>query len=434
METTASPSSLPVLRNRTFLIVWVGQSISGLGNNLFGMALLWWVVKETGSGAAMSVTALATALPRIVLGPMTGVLVDRYDRRVLMALADFTAGLVTLGAALLYWRGVFSFALIITAAAILSAIAAFHEPSFQASVPVMVGANQLVRANSLMQSAQSAIGILAPALAGIIIGATGVGMAVFLDAISFFVASFSLFTVNFPSPRGADRQRMSVWREAGTGFAFIFKHRLLFPMLIFNAMINLAVSPANALIALLVTQVLHAGPQFFGVLGSAQSAGILGGSLLLASFPRLVTRAGLSVILFTVAIGLAVAAFGLIPTPIAYVIAIAAAGFLMIMIGVAGQSIWQTEVPDQVRGRVFAARMAMGSGLMPLGLALAGPLSDWLGLLPVFTWAGLSCAAVGLAGFGIPGLASYVPKQWGRGAGAAAAVAKQAARVERSGQ
>lgn len=396
----------PVLKNRMFLIFWAGQMVSHLGDVLYSLALMWWVVKVTGSTMAMSSVALAGAVPRILLGPVAGVYVDRMDRRKLMLWTNILLGLVTLVIAYFFWTDNFSLPLLLVSSVIFAVLTTAQTPAFEASVPVIVGSEQLVRANSLMQSARSFIGIGAPAISGVIIGFYGVGASIVTNAVTFFFAGFSLLLISIPSPsRGI--QAKSVLRDSGTGFKFIFSRTMLWSMLLFFAVVNLTLSPLGVILPLFVVNVLATGPAVMGLFGSAQSAGVLAGSSLVSAFPALLKRTGLAIIYSICTIGLSIALIGLVPGTTTFVAGAVLLGISVVCANVAAQAIWQREVPDELRGRVFAARHSFSTALTPLGMAVAGVLGGFIGPATFLAGSGLLCMFTGLLGFLVPGLGRY---------------------------
>lgn len=400
------PQVVPVLRDRRFLLLWIGQSVSILGDTLYNLALIWWVVQVTDSGAAMSSVALAAALPRIICGPLVGVYVDRFDRRRLMLAANLANGMITAAIAFLYWRGQFSLGLIIGSAAMMGLVSTSHGPAFEAAIPSVVAEDQLVRANSLMQTANSISGLVAPALSGVLIAAAGIGASILLDAVTFLLAALSLLPVRLPRSPVATSRR-SLLADAAVGFRYIARHRLLLPLLIYFAMVNLALAPMGVVVPLLLVKVLHAGPQLLGLFGSFQSAGVLAASALLSLFPRLTRRTGLTLLSSICLIGVSTVLIGLATGPVILLIASALMGMALVVANVTSQTIWQREVVDELRGRVFAARYTFGSGLRPLGLALAGPLTDWIGVRVTLAGTGLLCLASAISGWLVPGLIAY---------------------------
>lgn len=400
-------SARPLLRNRDFVLVWAGQSISVFGDALFALALMWWVVKVTGSGAAMSAVAVATALPRIVLGPFVGVYIDRSDRRLLMMAANGMNGVISVVMAVLFWQDIFSLQLIIVCSLLIGVVATLHVPAFDAAIPALVGKEELVRANSLMESVNSAVGVLTPAISGVILAVAGVGASIMVKAIAFFIAALSLAPVRIPRLSPCPAGRRSFLGEAGTGFRYLYSHRLLMPTLVFISVVNLALAPLGVMLPILILHVLGAGPALLGLFGSFNSVGILGASALLSAYPVLAKRIGFVLITTIIGIGLSAALVGFGPHPVFLLAGALGLGSTSTVANIAVQALWQREIPDELRGRVFAARYAVGSGLFPVGLAMAGPLADRLGARLVMGGAGLVCALVGSAGFFIPGLPGY---------------------------
>ncbi|MBS3985192.1 MAG: MFS transporter [Selenomonadales bacterium] len=405
----SATNDVPVLKNRTFLILWGGQIVSMLGDALFSLALMWWVVSETGSGVAVSFVALATSVPRLVLAPIVGVYVDRVDKRRMMLFADTLLGVITLGMTILFWRGHFSLPLIIGAAAILGAASSLDGPAYEATIPTVVGKSQLVRANSLMQTANSVIGLLAPALSGVVIAFAGVGVAILANSISFFIAALSLLLIRLPVQLRVVKQR-SFGRDLKEGAKFILGHSLLFPMLLYAALINLCLAPISVSMPLLVTGVLRGGPQLLGLFGSFQSGGVLVASLLLSAKPALLAATGKVMILSLIALGLFTVVIARANTAPHLLLGGAAVGFVLVVANVASRTIWQREVPEELRGRAFTARDAVSGALRPMGQAMAGPLVDSVGPVWLIAGAGVLCAVGGLLGLGVRSIIAYPEK------------------------
>ncbi|MBT9133437.1 MAG: putative bacilysin exporter BacE [Firmicutes bacterium] len=406
MHTTAE---VPVLRNKAFLILWGGQIVSMLGDALFSLALMWWVVSETGSGVAVAFVALASSVPRLLLAPIVGVYVDRVDKRRMMLFADTLLGVITLGMTMLFWRGHFSLPVIIAAAALLGAASSLDGPAYEATIPAIVGKNQLVRANSLMQTANSIIGLLAPALSGLVIAVAGVGVAILANSISFFFAAFTLLLISLPAQSRVIKQR-AFGRDLRDGAKFILGNRLLLPMLLYAALINLSLAPISVSMPLLVTNVLAGGPQLLGLFGSFQSVGVLAASLLLSAKPALLAATGKVMIFSLIALGCFTVIIARAKSAPHLLLGGAAVGFALVVANVASRTIWQREVPEEYRGRAFTARDTVSGALRPMGQALAGPMVDTLGPMWLIAGAGALCVVGGILGLGVRSIITYPEK------------------------
>ncbi|MBT9155893.1 MAG: putative bacilysin exporter BacE [Firmicutes bacterium] len=406
MHTTAE---VPVLRNKAFLILWGGQIVSMLGDALFSLALMWWVVSETGSGVAVAFVVLASSVPRLLLAPIVGVYVDRVDKRRMMLFADTLLGVITLGMTMLFWRGHFSLPVIIAAAALLGAASSLDGPAYEATIPAIVGKNQLVRANSLMQTANSIIGLLAPALSGLVIAVAGVGVAILANSISFFFAAFTLLLISLPAQSRVIKQR-AFGRDLRDGAKFILGNRLLLPMLLYAALINLSLAPISVSMPLLVTNVLRGGPQLLGLFGSFQSVGVLAASLLLSAKPALLAATGKVMIFSLIALGCFTVIIARAKSAPHLLLGGAAVGFALVVANVASRTIWQREVPEEYRGRAFTARDTVSGALRPMGQALAGPMVDTLGPMWLIAGAGALCVVGGILGLGVRSIITYPEK------------------------
>ncbi|HDL86342.1 MAG TPA: MFS transporter, partial [Candidatus Acetothermia bacterium] len=163
-------NNTPLWRNRNFVLVWAGQSLSMFGSRLTYIALLWWVLEKTGSAAALAGVAIASALPTLFLGPIAGVFIDRLDRRKLMLAMDLVNGIIIGTAATLLLIGRLQVWEIYLFTALASTATLFHRPSLQSSIPNLVPGEQLTKANSLYQISAGAAGIAGPAVGGILVG------------------------------------------------------------------------------------------------------------------------------------------------------------------------------------------------------------------------------------------------------------------------
>ena len=310
------------------------------------------------------------------------------------------------GMAFLYWQGMFSLPLIVISAALTGIVTTAHGPAFQASIPVVVGKEDLVRVNSMIQTAGSTLGLMVPGISGLILAVAGVGASIMFNAVSYLIAALSLLFISFPSPRASSTQN-SVIRDALQGMRFVFSHRLLLPMLVYAALINLTLAPVSIALPLLVVNKIGGGPALLGLFGSFRNAGVLLASVLLSTYPGLLRKMGLVMVTCIVAIGGFTIVIGVSPNALGVLLGGAFVGFAVVVANVASQAIWQREVPDDLRGRAFAARETITSGLRPMGLAAAGPLVDWIGPQWLMSAAGILCAISGVMGFLVPAIVNY---------------------------
>ena len=270
----------PLSRNRNFVLVWAGQSLSMFGSRLTYISLMWWVLEETGSASALAGVAIAAALPVLFFGPLAGVFVDRLDRRRLMLAMDLANGVIIGTAATLLMIGVLQVWEIYLFMTLASTATVFHRPALQSSIPNLVSQGELMRANGLYQLSAGAAGITGPAVGGILVGMLGSGDTMLLDAGTFLLAAVSLALASFPSPRIEVKKGLgAILSDLAAGFRFLRDSRILFFMLILFALINFILAPTSILFPIMAKDVLHAGARGFGLFGSALSLGMVIGGL-----------------------------------------------------------------------------------------------------------------------------------------------------------
>jgi MFS family permease len=202
-----------------FALVWFGQLVSLTGSGLTEFALGVWVFQRTGSPVQFALTVLFVSLPRILLSPLAGTLVDRWDRRLAMLLSDLGSGLCTLAVALLLFANRLQVGHIYLLVAISSAFGTFQRPAYAAATTLLVPPQQYGRANGMVGLARSISSLVAPALAGFIVVTAGLPSVLLIDFATFLFAVLTLMVVRFPRPpqsaEGAAAQG-SLLREAIT--------------------------------------------------------------------------------------------------------------------------------------------------------------------------------------------------------------------------
>lgn len=360
---------------RAFGLVWLGQLISSVGSGLTGFALGVWVFQKTGSVTQFAAIAFFGALPGLLVAPMAGVLVDRWDRRQVMLWANLGSGLRTLVVAGLLWADQLQVWHIYVAVAVASVFRTFHLPAYIAATTLLVPKRHLARASGMTQFGQAAAETLAPFLAGLLVTLIGVAGVLVIDFATFLFAVVTLALVRVPRPpaSAAGRVRKSMTQEAVYGWQFIRERTGLRGLLIYFAMLNLVLSMVSVLIVPLVLSVTD--EVTLGRVLTISGAGLLAGSVLMTVTggpkPHIHGVLGFG-LLFGVGLVLA----GLRPNPW-----LIAAGLFVTMFGApvingASQAIWQTKVPPDLQGRVFAVRRMLAQFTSPLGHLAAGPLAD----------------------------------------------------------
>ncbi len=399
-----SPSMKP------FLIIWIGQAFSLLGSQLVQFALVWWLTRTTGSATMLALATLAALLPQILIGPFAGALVDRWSRRRVMIVADIAIALATLGLAVLFWLNVAQVWNIYVLLLIRATGAAFHWPAMQASTPLMVPQKHLSRVAGLNQTLSGLAGILIPPLGALAIEVLPMQGVLAIDVVTALPAIVPLLFIAIPQPARtitpeAAGRKPSLWADMREGLRFMLSWKALMMLSVVGVMINMLGRAAASLAPILIMQHFKGGALQLGWWQSAAGAGTVIGGLILGiwgGFRRRVVTQMLALILD----GLVIIGIGLSPNE-AFRLALVLIFFVgileAIVMGVGG-AMFQTIIPPEVQGRVFSLLMSVSQGLAPLGLLVAGPIADALGVSFWYVLTGIMIAVMGASGLLVPAI------------------------------
>jgi MFS family permease len=361
---------------RTFLLIWFGQLVSQIGSGLTGFALGVHVFQTTGSTTLFALIALSTTLPGIVLSPVAGALVDRWDRRRVLILADTGAGVCTLVLAILLLSDRLEIWMIYLLMAASSSFGSPQWPAFSASTSLLVPKEQLGRAGGMTQFSEAAAMILSPLIAGLLVGVIGVPGVMLIDVATFLFAVGTLFLARIPQPpmsEGAQAARGSLLREAGFGWTYIRARAGLLALLIFFAATNYLGSMVGVLVTPMVLS--FTTPAVLGQVSSAVGLGMLAGSLVMSAWGGPHRKVN-GILAFEAIGGLGLMIVGVRPSPPLIALGGFIALFCLPITNGCSQAIWQRKVAADVQGRVFAVRRMLAWSSIPLAQLSAGPLAD----------------------------------------------------------
>ncbi len=366
---------------RVFGIVWGGQLISLIGSGLTSFVLGLWVLQRTQSVTQFALILLSGALPRIVLSPLAGALVDRWDRRWVMLLSDVGAGLSVLVVALLSCSQQLALWHIYAATAVGAACATFQLPAYIAASTMLAPRQQLSRVSGLLQLGLATQDVLAPLIAGVLIATLQLGGVLLIDMSTFGVSVLTLLVVRFPAPPTNDeglRGPGSLVRQMLYGWTYLVARPGLLGLLLFFA----TTSFLNGLIASLIYPLIlsFAGASELGLIISIAGTSLVVSSLLMSLWngPQ---RRMLGVLGSQLVFGLGILIIGL--RPLGTIVAIGAliAHATLPVSNVTIQAIWQSKVALDVQGRVFALRQMVGRAMTLIAFLLAGPLEPVMNFL-----------------------------------------------------
>ncbi len=391
---------------RTFFVLWISQAVSLLGSALVEFALAWYLTMETGSATVLAVAMLMALVPQIVLGPIIGPLVDRWNRKQIMILADTAIALVTIGLVVLFAAGAIQVWHIYLAMVLRSIGQSFHFPAMLASIPLIVPEQQLARAAGLNQMLQGVVTIAAPPAGAFLIGLLPMYGVLAVDIATAVIAVSCLFFIPIPQPELTTRTAgSSPLKDMVDGFKYIFTSPGLLALTVLCSVIVFFIMPAFTLLPILVTDHLGGDVLKLGWLNSAFGIGMIAGGLLLGVWPgfkkRIVTTLAGTLVMSGAAFFLGFTTLALYPLVLAACFIVGAgmsAGNAPMM------AIANSVVAKDMQGRFFSIFNALTSALTPLGLAIAGPVADAIGIRPLYFISGGIIFLATLASFFVPAL------------------------------
>jgi len=389
---------------RDFFTIWTGQQLSLVGSRAAQFALVWWLTTTTGSATALATGTLVAMAPQIVLGPFAGAYVDRLNRRRVMIVADGFIAAVALWLAFMFWSGAMQVWHLYVAMFARSLGEAFHWPAMAASTSLMVPDRHLPRIGGLNQATHGALNIAGPPLGALFLAVLPLHGVMFVDVATAAFAVLPLLFISIPQPeRRAEITKPSVWRDVREGLAFVRGWRGVVILLGGIMVVKIAMTPGFSLIPLLVRNHFGGGAGELAVVEAVAGIGIVVGGLVLTAWGGFKRRI-YTVLMSLVGIGVALLGFGLVPGHLFWVL-VAVTALLGLVLPFADGSLiamLQSTVSPDVQGRVFGLIGSMSSLTAPIGLMLAGPITDLLGLQIWYLVAGALCLLQGIAFFFVP--------------------------------
>lgn len=404
---------LELLRaNRGFRFLWLGQVVSQMGDWFDTIAVYTIALRLTGSTRSVALIMVARFLPSVIMGPLSGVVADRFSRRSIMIAADLVRAVVVLG--FLFIRRPDQMWLVYALTVLQMIFSAFFEPAKTAVIPSLVSDSELVSANAIASVTWSAMLTLGAAMGGFVAGWFGTNVAFVLDSLTFVASALLIASVRFPKRPPREKTKLTIGKALGItdtveGARYV-KHRR-------RVLAYLMVKPAWGLGGGILTLLAVFGERVFpvagktatgiGVLFTARGIGTAVGPIVARRWAGETTKQMQNAIGVAFLIGgVFYIAFGLSPS----------FGWALLFLAIAhtgGSILWvfstvllQRDVEDEFRGRVFAAELALLTLTMAASNYLVGELMDRFGFSPRTVTAGVGTL------FLLPGLIWFVTQKW----------------------
>lgn len=392
---------------RAFFPFWIGQALSLFGSMLVQFALVWWLTKETGSATILATATAFAILPEIFISPFAGAVVDRFNRKKLIILSDASIAMAIVVLAVLFYFNLVEVWHIYLIMFLRAVGGAFHYPAEQSSISLMVPEKHLAKIAGLNQALRGAINIIAPPLGALLLETVNVQGALLVDIITAAFAIFILFFIKIPQPKKPKDQELvtfnSLLADIKAGFLYILRWKGLVALLGLAMIIKIALSPAFSLFPLLVNKHFLGNAAQFGLVESFSGIGVVLGGILLSlwgGFKKKIHSIWLGIVLM----GISFLWIGILQ-PNQFRILLPATlmlGFMIPIVDGPFMAILQTKVAPDFQGRVFTMAGSLLWLTTPIGLWIAGPIADRMGIQIWYMLAGVLCLVTSLSIFFLP--------------------------------
>ncbi|MFL6415647.1 MAG: MFS transporter [Bryobacteraceae bacterium] len=394
MSSLREPSSLRfalrALESRNYRLFFAGQSVSLIGTWMTRIATSWLVYRLTRSPFLLGVTSFAGSIPLFLLAPIAGVWIDRWDRHRTLIATQVASMIQSFLLAALALTGTISIWHIVVLMLLQGVVNALDMPARQAFLVEMVDNREdLPNAIALNSSMVNAARLLGPSVAGLIIAAVGEGYCFLADGISYLavIASLAAMRVAKKPRHSGNRGALAEMHE---GWRYVSQSLPIRSILLLLALISLLGMPYTVLMPVFAARVLHGGPHTLGYLMGAIGVGALAGALMLA-IRRTVLGLGRVIPISAAVFGAALIGFGLSHVFWLSVLLLLVAGFGMMRQMAASNTLLQTIVEDEKRGRVMSFYAMAFAGMSPFGSLLAGVLAQQFGAPATVVASGVFC-------------------------------------------
>lgn len=371
---------------RAFLTIWSGQFVSLIGSGITSFALDLWVYQRTGSVTQYALITLFNVIPPILMAPIAGVLVDRWDRRSIILVSDLIAAIATGFIALLFFSGnlqVWQIAIITT---IISTVSVFQRLAMTTTTKLLVADKNLGHAVGLTQISQSIGSLVVPALAGTLVLLVKMEGVLMIDFGTYLFSLLTLLLVRIPthlttntSEVDEQPQGWAAWaalrRELQFGWQYTLAHPNILSLLIYFTVINFLIALVSLLFLPMVLGFLNSSAA--GSMVTIGGIGTLFGGLLLGVFGGAKYRIT-KIMFFGVCLGLSIILAGIQPSSILITIALFVGMLSFSLINGISEVLFISNVPVEVQGRVFGLQGMIAASSLPVAYLMAGPLADWV--------------------------------------------------------
>jgi MFS transporter, DHA3 family, macrolide efflux protein len=385
-------------KTQTILFI-SSQTISLFGSALVQFAIIWYIARSTNSGMMVTLSTICSFLPQLVISLFAGVWADRYNRKILIILSDGLIATSTLVLAIVFLLGYNSMWLLFLVSAIRSLGAGIQTPAVSAMIPQIVPEEKLMRVNSINGTIQSMILFMSPAVGGAILTFGAFESILLIDVFTAITAISILLTLKIASHRKAlEKVKTDYLYDLKEGIKYSFKNNFVKNLISFYAVTMFLVVPAAFLNVLMVTRTY--GNEYWKLTANEMCffAGSIIGGIIMSSWGGFKNRV-VSIAVGCLAFGALTVAIGVVDQFYIYLGIMVLTGMTMPLFNVPSMVLLQEKVETNMQGRVFSFVQIAASGVMPLGMAIFGPLADIVRIQILMVGSGAALILVGISIF-----------------------------------
>lgn len=388
-DNTQAPSTKSWKRN--FFTIWTGQAVSKFSSSVLQFAMIWYLTDTTDSAAVVSLAVFLAFFPQAILGPISGVVIDRYNRKFIMILSDMLIALVGLTMAIAGHVGSLATWMILLVLFLRTVGTAFHSPCMQAVTPQIVPADQLTRCAGYSQALTSVSDIFSPAAAALLYQYWSLESIVMLDVFGALFASLTLFISWIPKlEKKTENKKIQFIAEAVEGFHVLRQNKGVFGLVMITGLYTVALMPVSALFPLMSMSYFGGTSTHASITEIVFSVGFMVGSLILSAWGGTKNRV-FTVFGSYILMAASLLVSGSLPTSGFWFFAVCS-----FLIGLSGPFYWGTYTPilqthyeGIYLGRVLSLTGSVRYLAGPIGLGIESLLSEYYGPESWFLIAGI---------------------------------------------
>lgn len=364
---------------KNIILFLTSQTISLFGSMLVQYAIGWYITLKTQSGMMMTIAIICGFLPTFFLSPFAGVWADRYNRKMLIILSDSMIAISTLILAILFLSGYRSLWLLFVASAIRALGSGVQTPAIGAFLPQLVPEDKLTKVNATNSTIQSLVMLISPMLSGALLTIANIETIFFIDVITAAIAvSTLLLFLNVPvHGRALEKQTNSYFDDMREGYTYIKNHGYVKKFFLFCAFLFFLAAPASFLTPLQVTRSFGENVWRLTAIEIAFSVGMIVGGIIMAYWGGFKNKIH-TMVLASIIIGVCTFILGAVPIFGVYLTSMGLVGLAMPIFNTPSTVLLQEKVEDEFMGRVFGVLGMISSIMMPMGMLVFGPLSDFI--------------------------------------------------------